>query len=420
MNGVIEGNMFSSEMIKSANDIVAVTGLFILAVAITRQKHKDYSLGHALIGILMLIGGISFQTYGRALAFSAMDLGGPASGDFREAKTFTIVSAYLIAFSILEFFWEINGEKWFKKNRSTRRMICTACFVAFLIFSAVFAKNPRIHVLYGAFLIQILLLSLISRNTGIARYGRIRYLTMLCFPVCALIIDIIFPLFRVHGLGLFFMYFLMYLAYNQRIEQELISKELELSQNKVQLLMEQISPHFIFNSLQSIAGISDKEPNEVRPAIELFSGYLRDNLESLTNDELIHFSKELEHTKVYIELAKMSGSRDFDVEYRLETVDFMVPPLILQPLVENAVLYGTGSNAEQSKIIIETAEHPDRVEIRVMNEVGETGDPVRRQNTHKSVGLKNVRTRVETQCGGTLTLKTADGITTATIVLPKA
>lgn len=419
MNIGIGDNFFAYEIVKSANDIVAVTGLFVLAVVITQQKRRDSALGHALIGILMLMVGISFQIYGKALAFSAMG-SGSVSGDFREAKTYTIVSAFLIAFSILEFFWEINEEKCFGKNRDTLRLICIIIFGTVMIVAAVFAKKALPNVLYCSYLILILLLSLISRSAGIAQFGKFRYLTMLGFPICTLIIDILSPMFRVHGIGMLFMYFLMYVSYHQRIEQELISKELELSKSKVQLLMEQISPHFIFNSLQSIAGISDKDPGEVRPAIELFSEYLRDNLESLTNDDLIPFNKEIEHTKAYVELAKMGGSRDFDVEFRLETADFMVPPLVLQPLVENAVLYGTGSNAKQHKIIIETAEYPDRVEVRVINDVGGTGDPIRRQSDHKSVGLKNVRTRIEAQCRGTLTLETADGMTTATMVLPKA
>lgn len=117
MNIGIGDNFFAYEIVKSANDIVAVTGLFVLAVVITQQKRRDSALGHALIGILMLMGGISFQVYGKALAFSAMG-SGSVSGDFREAKTYTIVSAFLIAFSILEFFWEINEENCFGKTET--------------------------------------------------------------------------------------------------------------------------------------------------------------------------------------------------------------------------------------------------------------------------------------------------------------
>lgn len=95
--------------------------------------------------------------------------------------------------------------------------------------------------------------------------------------------------------------------YQEHLRQALAEKERELAKNRVQLLTDQISPHYIYNSLQSISGLCSTGPDKASEAINAFSGYLRGSLESLTRENLIPFARELEHTQAYLELEKIAG-----------------------------------------------------------------------------------------------------------------
>ena len=183
---------------------------------------------------------------------------------------------------------------------------------------------------------------------------------------------------------------------------------------------EQITQHYIYNSLQVIAGMCDKDPVKAKASINAFANYLRLNLDNVMAEKRIPFRREMEYTRVYIELERLAGERSFDVEYRLNTNDFMIPPLTLQPVVENAIRYGADRNGEKTEIIVTTFETKRMIVIEVTNTV--PADPVvyERKESRRSVGLENVSSRLASYCRGTLNLQTSDGITKVTIKIPKA
>lgn len=178
------------------------------------------------------------------------------------------------------------------------------------------------------------------------------------------------------------------------------------------------------------------DPGKAEEAIDVFAAYLRGNLESLTEEDLIPFARELEYTQAYLELETLSGSRHFVVEYDLGVTDFMLPPLVLQPVVENAVKHGASAGESATLITIATRENDGCIYIEVTNrnegsEVSSADDdkynglameaPTTAKNSYKkkSVGLENVRTRLTLQCDGTLDLNRFLVGAKATIVLPK-
>lgn len=183
---------------------------------------------------------------------------------------------------------------------------------------------------------------------------------------------------------------------------------------------EQISHHYIYNSLQVIAGMCDKDPVKAKASIIAFADYLRLNLDNVMAEKLIPFGRELEYTRVFLELERLAGDRNFDVEYRLNIKDFMIPPLTLQPIVENAVRYGADRNGEKTEIIVTTFETNRGIIIEVTNTV--PSDPVvyEKKENRKSVGLENVRSRLASYCRGALDMQTSDGVTRVTIKIPKA
>jgi LytS/YehU family sensor histidine kinase len=226
--------------------------------------------------------------------------------------------------------------------------------------------------------------------------------------------------------------------YHHIVEHELVESEEELTKNKVQLLAKQISPHYIYNSLQSIREFCESDPAKARDVLDYFSEFLRGNLESLTVEEMVPFERELELTKAYLELEKITGREQFEVEYQLETTDFMLPPLVLQPVVENAVKYGTMCTAAcmdpgesgVTEIIIATRKAGGSICIEVTDKTKGGGSAAAdaylqagapetpgSRGKKKSVGLENVRTRLAIQSGGTLDIESTDRGTKVTVLL---
>ena len=182
---------------------------------------------------------------------------------------------------------------------------------------------------------------------------------------------------------------------------------------------EQITQHYIYNSLQVIAGMCETDPVKAKATIIAFADYLRLNIDNFMEEKLVPFSLELERIRVYLELERLAGDHNFDVEYRLNIKDFMIPPLTLQPIVENAIKHGADRNGEKTEIVVTTFETNRGIIIEVTNTV--PPDPVvyEKKENRKSVGLANVSSRLASYCRGTLDMQTSDGVTRVTIKIPK-
>ena len=188
---------------------------------------------------------------------------------------------------------------------------------------------------------------------------------------------------------------------------------------QLSLLLMQIRPHFINNSLAAIRGMIRRNPDEAAEALNHFSGYLQDSMHSILKTSLIPFSKEMEliENYLYMENTRFRGS--ITITRELIPVDFPVPPLTIQPLVENAVRHGLRGIQTPGELLIRT--EMDAKEYRVVvidNGCGfDTTQPPDPSREH--VGLKNVRIRLELMCGGTLDIQSSPGHgTTSTVHIP--
>ena len=204
------------------------------------------------------------------------------------------------------------------------------------------------------------------------------------------------------------------------IEKELIKKEFALSESNNALVLSQIQTHFLYNVLTSIYRLCDVKPEGAKEAVSNFSKYLRGNLDSIKQTEMISFAEEVKHLQAYLVLEKIRYGDYLKVEYNIEVAGFFIPPLTVQPLAENAVNHGVSELPDGGVVTICTAETPDCYEIRVCdNGVGFNPDSVQSDGrTH--VGISNVRSRLEIMCGGTLDITSEIGKgTTAIIKIPK-
>lgn len=202
----------------------------------------------------------------------------------------------------------------------------------------------------------------------------------------------------------------------KNVTGQMMEKELELSKIKIRLMQHQISPHFIFNSLGVIKSLIYEDQDKAADCLKDFSVYLRRNIEILESETPIFFDKEIEHIKAFLALETADSSVDLMVEYDTEVTNFSLPPLTVEPLVENAVIHGTSPLEHGARIRIATREDESCYIISVEdNGVGfQTDDPQK-----SGVGIENVRTRLHYQCNSRLEIKSGNTGTTATIYIPK-
>ena len=189
------------------------------------------------------------------------------------------------------------------------------------------------------------------------------------------------------------------------------------AESRIRIMMSQIQPHFLFNTLSSIQALCRIDPEKAFDVTEKFGTYLRSNIDSLDRPDLIPFAKELEHTRVYSEI-EMIRFPNVHVEYDTQDIDFSVPALTVQPLVENAIRHGVRIRKEGVVTVSSR-----RTELCHEIEISDNGkgfdmDLLKTADgTH--IGVRNVRERIEKTCGGTLTVKSVmDSGTTVTIRIP--
>lgn len=202
-------------------------------------------------------------------------------------------------------------------------------------------------------------------------------------------------------------------------QRVMMQQELELSDSKVRLLMGQIQPHFIFNSLLAIQELCAEDPKKAEGAVQDFAIYLRGNLDAMSSTRMIPFAKELEHIRHYLSLEQADPSETFQVEYDLAVRDFRVPPLSVQPIVENAVRHGMAMRDSGGVITIATREDAWSYSIIVKDNGYGFDSATQEQMERKSIGLENVRMRLAAQCHGSLEIDSGEIGTIVRIRIPK-
>ena len=209
-------------------------------------------------------------------------------------------------------------------------------------------------------------------------------------------------------------YFWLHLQFVREHEKDLMANQ------RIQIMMTQIKPHFLYNSLGAIEALCDIDPQAAKQATVKFSQYLRGNMKSLSEEGMIPFEQELRHTMLYLDLEQIRFEDALRIEYDISCRDFRIPTLTLEPIAENAVRHGVREKTDGcGNVLIATKEYEDRYEVCVRDD-GPGFDPetVPADGTH--VGLQNVRERLQTVCGGGLRIDSVIGSgTDVTIILPK-
>ncbi len=215
-------------------------------------------------------------------------------------------------------------------------------------------------------------------------------------------------------IGIVYLYINVQSRREDKIEQELLEA-------RISIMMSQIQPHFLFNSISVIQALCKSDPEKAKDALGNFAIFLRSNMNSLTSSNLISFVEELKHVESYLKLEKLRFQDKLTVIYDIEIMDFYLPSLTVQPIVENAVRHGISNSEKPGTVMICTQKLENRIIISVMDS-GKGFDTKLNSNqvTNEHMGIHNVRERVRNMCDGELYIQSElDKGTSVQIILRK-
>lgn len=168
---------------------------------------------------------------------------------------------------------------------------------------------------------------------------------------------------------------------------EQLVREAELAR-----LRQQLQPHFLFNSLNSISALAGSKPNEARKMIQQLSDFLRGTLKK-DEQQTVSLHEEIEHLKLYLEIEKVRFGHRLQVEINMEcdNKDVSLPPLLLQPIVENAIKFGLYDTIEDITISISCHFENNNLNIQIKNPFD---SDTQQANEGTGFGLSSVQRRL--------------------------
>jgi len=207
-----------------------------------------------------------------------------------------------------------------------------------------------------------------------------------------------------------------YLKCLRKEERERYEYQQALAASELQALKMQLHPHFLFNTLHGIATLIETDAPSAKAMIIRLSNLLRTALDRGSSD-LIPLESELKFAREYLDLEKMRFASRLKVDWLVapETLAFLVPQMILQPLLENAVRHGIASSREPGWIEVAATVSDGRLEVQVRNSAGS------KTSNGTGVGLRNVEARLKYLYSGDASLRftMADNrLATASLTFP--
>ena len=282
--------------------------------------------------------------------------------------------------------------------------------------------------LYALLLLPLIAILLLNLTGAIRRRAQMSHKDFLSFviaqvPMMVALLVLLFvdamPLFDIsYVVSALAMYCFIL---SDQIEQDLRNQR-EIAHERASVMVLQMRPHFIYNTLMSIHSLCSLDPRQAQQITMDFTNYLRRNFNAVASDSAIPFSSELEHTRAYLAVEQAQFEDMLLVEWDTPFTHFRLPPLTLQPIVENAVKHGMDPDSEPLHISIRTRHTdaggggPSAAEI-IVEDTGPGFDPADESVPH--IALKNIQQRLEMMCGGSLTIAPRrEGGTVVKVTIP--
>lgn len=196
---------------------------------------------------------------------------------------------------------------------------------------------------------------------------------------------------------------------SHQLEISEVDRHLELAkQAEIKALQAQVSPHFLFNAINTIVALVRKDPMKARKLLISLSHYFRQNLAG-TNATVTSLEEELKHVQAYLQIEEARFSDKLTIQYDVDddALQAKIPPMTLQPIVENAIKHGVKQLRSDSYIFIEIKREHDVVQIAIRDNgtgiskarLKEIGNEKVLSETGTGIGLSNVNRRLQMMYG---------------------
>ena len=278
----------------------------------------------------------------------------------------------------------------------------------------VHSENSPMVVLHLLFsitsFVALILLALFATKSS--RNSRVAFIVYTIFPMVGIVVD-----YSIHGISL--TYVSIVISVLVIYTNIYLQKQRLIEEQKSALMLSQINPHFTYNTLSAIAALCDISPKQAKSLTIDFARYLRQNLDTMTSEQLIPFEKELEHVECYLKIEKARFRESLNVIYSVQCSDFLIPPLSVQAIVENAVKHGITKKADGGTLKISTYARDDKYVVEIIDDGAGFDTEEFEANKQGHIGIENVRSRLRRICKGDLSVKSTVGVgTRVTIEIP--
>jgi signal transduction histidine kinase len=190
-----------------------------------------------------------------------------------------------------------------------------------------------------------------------------------------------------------------------QFEQYLLQKE-ENTRQRNSIMVLQMRPHFIYNTMTSIYYLCKQDSDKAQQVILDFTSYLRSNFTAVAREDTVPFPEEMEHTRAYLAVEQVRFEGKLSVEFDTPYTSFRIPPLTLQPIVENAVKHGVDPDMDPLHITVRTRKSSHGNEI-IVEDNGPGFGPSDNADPH--IALNNIRERLKIMCNGSLHISAREG-----------
>ena len=208
------------------------------------------------------------------------------------------------------------------------------------------------------------------------------------------------------------------LAKANELETEKIVLNAQLTESRISTMMSQIRPHFIYNTLGSIEQLCMIDPPKAGELVHNFAKYLRGNFGELDNPKPILMSQEMEHVRHYISIENVRFP-DMTFSFEMNSGDFHIPALTIQPIVENAIKHGLMRLPKGGTIRVMSYETDTHYCVSVEDD-GVGFDTSELLEDRKHVGIRNIRGRLKAMVNGALEIESTEGVGTKVLItIPK-
>ena len=294
---------------------------------------------------------------------------------------FTVFLILLGVAQDTKFFYYITAEDFY---RGECHFVLTLPMIAIMflnIFGVIRRKNLLTKKYFRAFLL---------------------YLSAITFVTLIHIIE--FSIYLV-VMGIIFSNLVIFAVILSEQVNQFFKQQKEIVNQQANILTLQMRPHFIYNTMTSIYYLCSQNPEQAAKVTLYFTNYLRKNFTAIAYSETIPFSEELEHAKAYLSIEQVQCEDNLFITYDTPHQNFKIPPLTLQPIVENCVKHGLDPDLDPLHILISTRKTNSGSEIIVEDD----GVGFKFDGTTKSFALPNIKKRIELFCGGNLKILPREG-----------